>query len=86
MGGRSAKDLPGAFAQRISPRCAASGGVVDAYATNSFPLSNGGDGEGLGRDPDQVEATVLTAMYYGDEHTLATLGPQADRGPQFPAG
>ena len=48
------------------------GGVVDAYSSNSVPLSNGGDSEGLGRDPDKVEDTVMTAMYYGDEHTLST--------------
>jgi putative ABC transport system permease protein len=58
-------------------------GVVDAYATNSVPLSNGGDGEGLGRDPDRVEATELTAMYYGDEHALPTLGVKLIAGRNF---
>ena len=59
------------------------GGVVDAYATNSVPLSNGGDGEGLGRDPDRVEQTQLTAMYYGDEHALSTLGVKLIAGRNF---
>jgi putative ABC transport system permease protein len=58
-------------------------GVVDAYATNSVPLSNGGDGEGLGRDPDRVEATELTAMYFGDEHALPTLGVKLIAGRNF---
>ncbi len=61
-------------------------GVVDAYASNSAPLSNGGDSEGIGRDPDQVEDTALTAMYFADEHALATLGRQAHCRAQFPAG
>jgi putative ABC transport system permease protein len=59
------------------------GGVLDAYATNSVPLSNGGDGEGIGRDPDRVEQTQLTAMYYGDEHALATLGVKLIAGRNF---
>jgi putative ABC transport system permease protein len=58
-------------------------GVVDAYATNSVPLSNGGDGEGIGRDPDRVEGTELTAMYYGDEHALPTLGVKLIAGRNF---
>jgi putative ABC transport system permease protein len=59
------------------------GGVVDAYATNSAPLSNGGDSEGLGRDPDRVDETALTAVYYGDEHALATLGVKLIAGRNF---
>jgi putative ABC transport system permease protein len=59
------------------------GGVVDAYSSNSVPLSNGGDSEGLGRDPDKVDDTVMTAMYYGDEHTLSTLGSKLIAGRNF---
>jgi putative ABC transport system permease protein len=58
-------------------------GVVDAYASNSVPLSNGGDSEGIGRDPDRTEDTVLTAMYYADEHALATLGVKLVAGRNF---
>jgi putative ABC transport system permease protein len=58
-------------------------GVVDAYASNSYPLSSGGDGEGLGRNPDAVEETSLTAMYYGDEHALPTLGLKLIAGRNF---
>jgi putative ABC transport system permease protein len=59
------------------------GGVVDAYSSNSAPLSNGGDSEGIGRDPDQIEDTALTAMYYADEHALATLGVKLIAGRNF---
>ena len=58
-------------------------GVVDAYASNSYPLGNGGDGEGIGRNPDQVEATLLTAMYYADEHAIPTLGLKLIAGRNF---
>jgi putative ABC transport system permease protein len=59
------------------------GGVVDAYASNSVPLGNGGDSEGIGRNPDQVEGTALTAMYFGDEHALPTLGVKLIAGRNF---
>jgi putative ABC transport system permease protein len=59
------------------------GGVVDAYATNSVPLSGGGDSEGLGRDPDNTDATVLTATYFGDDHALAALGVKLIAGRNF---
>lgn len=58
-------------------------GVVDAYASNSYPLGNGGDGEGIGRNPDQVEATLLTAMYFGDEHAIPALGVKLIAGRNF---
>ena len=58
-------------------------GAVDAYASNSYPLGNGGDGEGIGRNPDQVEATLLTAMYYADEHAIPTLGLKLIAGRNF---
>ena len=77
-----AKDLPARLRTDLDA-LRGLGGVVDAYATDSVPLSNGGDSEGLGRDPDQVEATVLTAMYYGDEHALATLGVKLIAGRNF---
>jgi putative ABC transport system permease protein len=58
-------------------------GAVDAYASNSYPLGNGGDGEGIGRNPDQVEATLLTAMYYADEHAIPTLDLKLIAGRNF---
>jgi putative ABC transport system permease protein len=58
-------------------------GVVDAYATNSYPLSNGGDGEGIGRDPDDEVFVKQAAMYIGDEHMLSTLGLKLDAGRNF---
>jgi putative ABC transport system permease protein len=60
-------------------------GVVDAYATNSYPLGNGGDGEGLGRNPDDVDSTRLAAEYMGDEHVLSTLGLKLVAGRNFTA-
>ena len=58
-------------------------GVVDAYASNSYPLGNGGDGEIIGRDPDSEESILQTAMYFGDEHALATLGLKLIAGRNF---
>ena len=78
------KDLPARVAGDLGALRGLDG-VVDAYASNSAPLSNGGDSEGIGRDPDRVEDTVLTAMYYADEHTLATLGVKLVAGRNFQA-
>jgi putative ABC transport system permease protein len=61
-------------------------GVVDAYSTNAYPLGNGGDGEGIGRNPDDVESTQLAAMYVGDEHALPTLGLRLVAGRNFLPG
>ncbi len=59
------------------------GGVVDAYASNAVPLVNGGDAEGIGRDPDRAEGTELAAMYFGDDHALPTLGVKLVAGRNF---
>ena len=61
-------------------------GVVDAYATNSYPLSSGGSTDGFKLNPDQMDSTALTALYYGDEHTLQTLGLRLVAGRNFNAG
>lgn len=58
-------------------------GVVDAYASNSYPLSNGGDGENIGRTPDDPASVLLTAMYIGDEHAIPTLGTKLIAGRNF---
>jgi putative ABC transport system permease protein len=58
-------------------------GVIDAYATNSYPMNNGGDGEGIGLDPDDPDTTHLCAMYLADDHTLATLGLKLVAGRNF---
>jgi putative ABC transport system permease protein len=60
-------------------------GVEDAYATNSYPLSDGGSTDGLTIRPDQKEAVALSAVYFGDEHLLRTLGLKLLAGRNFNA-
>ena len=49
-------------------------GVLDAYATNSFPLAGGGWSTTLDLRPDQQSSTVHTSLYFVDDHALQTLG------------
>ena len=49
-------------------------GVIDAIASNSYPLSDGGSTEGVLLAPDQKEPTALTALYLVDEHGLNAMG------------
>ena len=49
-------------------------GVVDAQATNSFPLRGGGWGWGLSLKPDQKVPSAPTTLYFVDEHGLDTYG------------
>jgi putative ABC transport system permease protein len=58
-------------------------GVVDAYATNSYPMSEGGSGEGCSLRPDQLHSTSQCALYFADEHGLATLGLKLIAGRNF---
>ncbi len=60
-------------------------GVVDAYATNSVPLSGGGWSTGLGLKPSQNGPTAMTAIYFADDHTLPTLGVKLVAGRNFRA-
>lgn len=43
-------------------------GVVDAVASNSYPLKMGGWSSALALRPDQKVATVRTALYFADDH------------------
>ena len=61
-------------------------GVVDAYVTNSYPLSNGGSTDGITLSPDQRESSALSAMYFADDHALQTLGLTLIAGRNFNAG
>lgn len=61
-------------------------GVVDAYVTNSFPLRQGGWSTGVQVDPDSKKPSVSTALYFGDEHALKTLGVHLVAGRNFNAG
>ena len=62
-----------------------SSGVVDAYATNSYPLQGGGQSESVNLTPDQKIPTADTAYYFGDEHALHTLGLTLVAGRNFTA-
>jgi putative ABC transport system permease protein len=60
-------------------------GVVDAVASNTFPLHNGGDSEGIKLDPDQKDESALTAAYLADEHVLQAFGLKLIAGRNFNA-
>ena len=75
-------------AQRIQVDLAAlrsTPGVLDAYATNSFPLGDGGWVEGCSLRPEQEHSTTACALYFGDEHALPTLGLKLIAGRNFTA-
>jgi len=58
-------------------------GVVDAYATNSAPLTDGGNSTGVGLQPDQKSSSAQAAVYFGDQHALAGLGLKLIAGRNF---
>jgi putative ABC transport system permease protein len=58
-------------------------GVIDAYATNSLPLTNHGSTVGCNLQPDQVSVTARCAVYFADEHGLQTLGLKLISGRNF---
>ena len=58
-------------------------GVVDAYATNSLPLSQGGSSTGVNLKPDQRDPTAQSAFYFGDAHALPALGLRLIAGRNF---
>jgi putative ABC transport system permease protein len=60
-------------------------GAVDAYATNAYPLTNGGWTEGVSLHPEQKSPTTPSALYFADEHGLATLGLKLIAGRNFNA-
>jgi putative ABC transport system permease protein len=60
-------------------------GVIDATASNSYPLSNGGSTEGVRLAPEQKEPTALTALYMVDEHGLNAMGLKLIAGRNFNA-
>jgi len=60
-------------------------GVVDAMASNSFPLSGGGWSTGIDLQPNQKKSTVHTTQYFADEHGLNTLGIKLVAGRWFTA-
>jgi putative ABC transport system permease protein len=58
-------------------------GVVDAYATNSFPLQGGGWSMSVGLVPSQKNPTAVSSYYFGDGHALHTLGLKLIAGRNF---
>jgi putative ABC transport system permease protein len=60
-------------------------GVQDAYVTNAFPLRQGGWSTGIMTQPDQKKNTLESALYFGDEHMLSTLGVNLIAGRNFTA-
>jgi putative ABC transport system permease protein len=57
--------------------------VVDAYASNSYPLSNGGWDDGLSLDAGDAHWVTTGALYFSDEHGLSTLGLKLVAGRNF---
>jgi putative ABC transport system permease protein len=49
-------------------------GVMDAEATNGFPLGGSGWGTGVSLKPDQKQPTASSTEYFVDEHGLAVYG------------
>jgi putative ABC transport system permease protein len=60
-------------------------GVVDAYATNSYPLTNSGWTGGVSLHPDQKHSSARSAMYLVDENGVHTLGLKLIAGRNFSA-
>jgi putative ABC transport system permease protein len=60
-------------------------GVVEAYASNSIPLNDGGSSTDVLLHPDQKTSTAHAALYFGDEHTIAGLGLKLIAGRNFNA-
>jgi len=60
-------------------------GVEDAYVTNTYPLRRGGWSLTARTAPDATKGGAQTALYFGDEHTLKTLGVQLIAGRNFTA-
>jgi putative ABC transport system permease protein len=58
-------------------------GVIDAFATNSVVLSNGGSSEGIKLKPEQKGSSASTAVYFADEHALNSLGLKLVAGRNF---
>ena len=60
-------------------------GVVDAFATNMYPLEGGGWIETVNLTADQKTPTAFAGHYFGDEHTLNTMGLKLIAGRNFAA-
>jgi putative ABC transport system permease protein len=59
--------------------------VVDAYVSNSYPLSNGGWDDVIMLEPSDAHWVASGALYFADEHALSTLGLKLIAGRNFDA-
>src|SRR5260221_3235833 len=57
--------------------------VVDAYASNSYPLSDGGWDDAIMLEASDAHYAADAALYFADEHGLATLGLKLVAGRNF---
>ena len=60
-------------------------GVADAFASNTYPLRNGGWSTGVSLKPDTPGQAAHTAIYFADDHALDTLGLKLVAGRNFRA-
>jgi putative ABC transport system permease protein len=60
-------------------------GVVDAFVSNSYPLSNGGWDDGISLEATDLHWVTQSALYFSDEHGLPTLGLKLIAGRNFDA-
>jgi putative ABC transport system permease protein len=60
-------------------------GVVDAFNTNMYPLEGGGWIETVNLTADQKTPNAFAGHYFGDEHTLNTMGLKLIAGRNFTA-
>jgi len=58
-------------------------GVVDAFASNSFPLRGGGWSMGLALEPGSGHDGIGTAIYFSDEHAIDAFGTNLIEGRNF---
>jgi putative ABC transport system permease protein len=58
-------------------------GVVDAFASNTVPLSNGGWSTGISLALKQERSTAQTAIYFGDDHSVKTYDLKLVAGRNF---
>ncbi|HNP35550.1 MAG TPA: ABC transporter permease [Woeseiaceae bacterium] len=58
-------------------------GVVEAIATNSFPLRQGGSARGFQLEPGAGKETLTGAVYYTDEHAIEAFGTHLVDGANF---
>ena len=60
-------------------------GVTDVYASESYPYGGTGIVFGIGHSPDKRKYVSETALYFADDHALATLGLKLIAGRNFRA-